>query len=72
MIATSIQGRQLFKGGNYSWKYGTYLVTKGQKKSLNGSFKPTVLPKSERTNLFFMPNSFVRFLEEFEDTKKLF
>ena len=43
----------------------------------NVSFKPTILPKNERTNSFFLPNStkneFVRsFLEEFKDTKKSF
>ena len=48
------------------------------RQSRNVSFKPTILPK-KRTNEFgfFLPNStlsnsFVRFLEEFEDTKKSF
>ena len=47
------------------------------RQSRNDSFKPTIFPKNEQTNSFFLPNStvsnsFVRFLEEFEDTKKSF
>ena len=47
------------------------------RQSRNVFFKPTILPKNEQTNSVFLPNStmsnsFVRFLEEFEDTKKSF
>ena len=47
------------------------------RQSRNVSFKPTILPKNERMNSVFLPNStmsnsFVHFLEEFEDTKKSF
>ena len=42
-----------------------------------GQTKPTILPKNKRTNSGFLPNStmsnsFVRFLEEFEDNYQNF
>ena len=47
------------------------------RQSRNVFFKQTILPKNEHTNLFFLPNStsmnsFIRFLEEFEDQKNPF
>ena len=48
------------------------------RQSRNVFFKPTILPKNEKTNLFFLPLTelrrivFVRFLEEFDDTENCF
>ena len=47
------------------------------RQSHNVFFEQTILPKNEQTNSFFLPNStsmnsFVRFLEEFEDPKNPF
>ena len=59
----------------YYKKYANALKVR---QSRNGFFKPTILPKKEQTNSFFFcltvlwTNSFVHFLEEFEDTKKSF
>ena len=44
------------------------------RQSRNGFFKPTILPENKRANSVFVlwSNCFVRFLEEFEDTKSSF